>query len=234
MSSQVKNIVIVISIVIISILSYKNVIISNESDTTSSILNEKESVIQRILLDNGKLKQEKKSAIINAAEKSQIIANYQEEVEDIKENHDVDLKRVHAYYRAQMITNNSGESILKDTTIIIGDTVKTYPSINVNDGFLSLNGYFDSKVFKYDYSVTDSISIVYHWKMKGLWPFKKKDYLMVSFNSQNPNTILQSASSFTIQDTKKTRLSIGPYIGYGTNGISIGIGLQYPIIRVPF
>lgn len=211
--------------------------------SVSSALEEKQATITRIQLDNGRLKQEVRSAEIDSRNIDVIADNYKRELDDLKENHKVKIKNLHAYYAASTVTEGKGETSLKELFGLDDDTT----SFNINsfidakedsvafgifEKHFSISGVVYQNDVWYNYSIIDSISIAWHWKNKGIWPFKRRDKLMVSYSSANPNTILTSASSFAITEDKKVRLTIGPYVGLGQNGISGGISLQYPLIRL--
>jgi hypothetical protein len=204
-----------------------------QANSTTSILNEKIAEIRAVRLENGRLKQEKPSAVVDKSQIKLIEEHYKEEVRDLKENHGVKVKDLHAYYKAQMVTSGSGEAQIRDTTIIVNDTSRIYQSVNVSDDFLDFYGYFDDKNLVYSYMMYDSLSIAYYWTKRGFWPFVKNDSLIVSFSSANQNTQLLNVTSFVIQETKKTKLTIGPYVGYSLiNGVDFGISVQYPLIRI--
>ncbi len=53
----------------------------------------------------------------------------------------------------------------------------------------------------------------------------------VQFETDNPYIEIKSLKNYNVKPPKNKRFSIGPYVGYGTNGLGIGIGLQYGIIQ---
>ena len=231
---NLKDILIIVLVLSVSVLWYRSARSNQKLESTTSILEEKQSMITRVTTENGQLKQEKQAAVVDSREKRQLAEQYKEQIKDLEENHDVKLKNLHSYYQAKLQTSSSGTVIIRDTTVVYGDSIKVYRSFQIRDSYLNMNGYFTNAQLNYEYTVMDSLSVAWHWTKKGIWPFKKRDKLMVSFSSSNPNTILTNTTSFAIVDKKKTRFTIGPYIGYGLEGLSLGLSIQKPLIQVRF
>jgi len=208
------------------------------ANSNTEIINEKQAEIRRIQLENGRLKQEKPSAQggISKKELALIEENYQEEIEDLKNNHNVKVRDLHSYYKGELRTVGSGRGQVKDTTIFLGGEPVDFAYVSFFDEYLDFAGWYQASIdsmFDYQYTYEDDLSIVYHWTTKGIWPFKRKDELLVSFSASNPNTILNNATSFSIVDKRRTRLTIGPYIGYDPfNAWSVGLSIQKPLIRI--
>lgn len=206
---------------------------NDQKQTENSIIAEQLAEIERYRTENGLLKQQKQAAIIASSQKDQLIENYEEAIQDLRENHDVDVKNLHAYYRARITTTGSGTSEIRDTVMVQGDTVKVFSTIRTNDGFLDYKGFWDDAGFASNYTYTDSISIAWSWKMKGIWPFRRKDKLLVSLVSSNPKAVVNHVQSFAVYDNDVTRLTIGPHIGWDPfNGVTAGVSVQYPLIRI--
>lgn len=230
-----KDIVIIIAVTAAAVTFWNNRKMKSNIASSQSIVDEQESHIQRERRRNGQLVQEKQAAVVSSRSKDEIIDRYAQAYSDLKNNHEIKIKNVHSYYRAKMSTMGSGEAEIRDTTIYLKSIKTVFPSFEINDGYLSLGGYFDDEKLKYSYIVTDSLSIAYHWDKKGFWIFKKRDGLKVSFASSNPNTTLLNASTFAIEDKKKTQITIGPHIGYDfINGLSFGLSVQKPLVRIRF
>lgn len=250
--SRILPVLLVISIafsITLGIFYLKHRQLQRQLNTNTSILEEKEAEIRTVRMQNGHLKQEKQAAILDASMARQSMQYYQEEARDLKENHGVKIRDLHAYYRATLETTGSGTAQLQDTTMATvdehGDTTQTPAySLTIDDGYLYLTGLFSpggsptlgGTEGGYQYTVTDSISIAYAWTRKGIWPFRSNDKLMVSFHGQNPNTRLQSVTSLVIQDTEKKRFAIGPYAGYGITGDGrltpqVGIGVMWSMVK---
>lgn len=235
-----KRILILASIlgnVLLILYYFKFQNVQAENKMNESVLQEQTAQIKHIKLENGKLKQEKQTAVLEAGRKAKKAMKeyYSAEIDDLKENHDIKVKDLHSYYRAKLKTVSEGSVAIGDTTFITKDSlVTTYPKISLDDGYLSLNGWFTKDKFNYNYTVTDSLSVAYSWEYKGIWPFKRRDHLNISFSSMNPNTRLSSVTSIVVEDKKKTRFKFGPYVGYGIDmkgntGIQVGVGLSYQI-----
>lgn len=58
-----------------------------------------------------------------------------------------------------------------------------------------------------------------------------KGKTFVQFESDNPYLEVKSLKSYNVAQPRNKRFSIGPYIGYGTKGLDIGIGIQYGLIK---
>lgn len=134
-----------------------------------------------------------------------------------------------------LITEIKGSISTKVDTEYV-DTGRTKPILTVRykDAWMTLNGQMYGGFFNATYSIKDSLQYVTYQKNGGFLGLgKKKTFLDVK--SANPNMKITNMSSVELTKVKDKRWSIGPYIGYGYNGVkftpSIGIGLQYGLIR---
>ena len=137
-------------------------------------------------------------------------------------------------------------SIVKTETKIV-TTTKTEvirDTINNNPVYVSnfdLNGWVDGKVVadkdstKIEVGVKDELHLVVYDKNMGLFKDRKT---MIDVYSLNPYSKVKQIKSFTVDDRqKKSKISIGPFVGFGVTGKgtlqpTIGVGLQYNLIRL--
>lgn len=139
-----------------------------------------------------------------------------------------------------IITKTSGsiKTKIDSVSVIVDkdgkkDTLKQY-QFEYNDNWLWFNGNIIDDTLYANYSIMDSLSLVYFSKNKGLFGLgKKTNYLDIT--SQNPNLKFVNTKNIQLNTEKPKRWNVGPYIGYGYDGIkwtpSIGISLQYGFIR---
>jgi len=121
-------------------------------------------------------------------------------------------------------TVDSSHIIVMTDTVRIGDKVKKH--IAYNDKWLQLNATIgDSAVI--DYKTYDSIIVTTYAKGKG-W-FKHDTY--IDAYNLNPNAKVVGLQGVLIQTEKKKHWSVGPYIGYGFTGLSVGLAVQYSLIK---
>jgi hypothetical protein len=120
-----------------------------------------------------------------------------------------------------------------DTVFIpLRDTVYSNVSsktFNYKDEWTSIDGLIVNDSVSLKYQVKDSLTFVTYYKKQGL--FKPK-LLMIDGISYNPNSRITGLKNITVAQPRPKRFSIGPYLGYDiTRGVSIGIGVQYSVIR---
>lgn len=210
-------------IVLLSIYYFKYQNLQSNFEGIQEVLDAREAEIKSYVGENGRLRQEKQTAVLNESNSKKALKYYEQEVKDLKENHGVKVKNLHSYYRAKLKTTGSGVVVVTDTTIIVNDSIKEiYPRVNINDQYLTLSGYFTNDRFKYEYSVVDSMSVAYSWTQKGIWPFRTNDKLNISFSSANPNTRLMNVTSFVITPENSVK---GLYTGLGYN-TNTGLSLE--------
>ena len=123
-------------------------------------------------------------------------------------------------------------------TEVIRDTINNNPVYVSN---FNLNDWVVGKVVSkndstnIDLSVKDELHLVVYDKNMGLFKDKKT---MIDIYSLNPYSKVKQIKSFTVDDRqKKSKISIGPFVGFGVTGKgtlqpTIGVGLQYNLIRL--
>ena len=123
-------------------------------------------------------------------------------------------------------------------TEVVHDTVTNYPIYTSN---FNLNDWVVGKVVSkndstnIDLSVKDELHLVVYDKNMGLFKDRKT---MIDIYSLNPYSKVKQIKSFSVEDRqKKSKISIGPFVGFGVTGKgtlqpTIGVGLQYNLIRL--
>lgn len=123
-------------------------------------------------------------------------------------------------------------------TEVVHDTITNYPIYTSN---FNLNDWVVGKVVSkndstnIDLSVKDELHLVVYDKNMGLFKEKKT---MIDIYSLNPYSKVKQIKSFSVEDRqKKSKISIGPFVGFGVTGKgilqpTIGVGVQYNLIRL--
>ena len=123
-------------------------------------------------------------------------------------------------------------------TEVVHDTITNYPIYTSN---FNLNDWVVGKVVSkndstnIDLSVKDELHLVVYDKNMGLFKDRKT---MIDIYSLNPYSKVKQIKSFSVEDRqKKSKISIGPFVGFGVTGKgtlqpTIGVGLQYNLIRL--
>lgn len=114
-----------------------------------------------------------------------------------------------------------------------GDSIKVRTA-NFKDKSLVFKEYIGKDSIFGKYTYTDSLIYVGSQKRSGfLGMGKMKTFLDVSSN--NPNTVITNAKSVQLVKVKDYKWTVGPYIGYGYDGLrwspSVGISLQYSLFK---
>jgi|GEM_PF-7102461 len=133
----------------------------------------------------------------------------------------------------QVLHVTAASTITRDT-IFIKEQVKPADTLQFDyeDKWISIHGKWNDSLML-SYAMRDSIWFVNYWKKKGL--FRKEEF-MDGF-SANPHTSISGLSAISTGSRKQApmRISIGPSLGYhyagGKFSWSVGVGIQYNIIR---
>ena len=119
------------------------------------------------------------------------------------------------------IVKTETKIVTTTNTEVVHDTVTNYPIYTSN---FNLNDWVVGKVV----SKNDSTNM-------GLFKDRKT---MIDIYSLNPYSKVKQIKSFSVEDRqKKSKISIGPFVGFGVTGKgtlqpTIGVGLQYNLIRL--
>ncbi|MFB6454445.1 DUF6549 family protein [Chitinophaga sp. Hz27] len=146
-------------------------------------------------------------------------------VNSIVEKTRIPLKQIQYVTTAATITRD---------TIYIKNPIKTVDTIrfDYDDKWVSIHGSWEDSL-TLSYAMRDSIWFVHYRKKKGLF---RKEEMMDGF-SVNPHTSISGLSAINTGAHQRAplRISIGPSLGYyyagGRFSWSIGVGVQYNIIR---
>lgn len=107
-------------------------------------------------------------------------------------------------------------------------------AVNYKDAWMDFNGKIAQGQLTATYKTRDSLNIVGYWKSKGFLGLGGKDYHL-NIYSFNPNTVITSATNFSIKSPDNKRFGIGPSVAAtwqdGKFKPVIGIGVQYNLIR---
>ena len=126
---------------------------------------------------------------------------------------------------------------INHTTVVVTDTLLQSDTLyipvyqkqfNYTDKWITIDGSILDSEVKLNWETRDHLEFILHRKRQG-W-FKPK-LLYIDGKSQNPNTTITNLSNVQIGKERRKRFGIGPYIGYGTRGVDIGIGIHYSFIR---
>ncbi|RAJ75528.1 hypothetical protein CLV59_109142 [Chitinophaga dinghuensis] len=125
-------------------------------------------------------------------------------------------------------------SVITRDTVYISKAVKTNDTLqfDYDDKWISIHGKWNDSLIL-SYAMRDSIWFVNYWKKKGL--FRREEF-MDGF-SANPHTSISGLTAISTgsHQRKPMRISIGPSLGYhyagGKFSWSVGVGIQYNIIR---
>lgn len=162
---------------------------------------------------------------------------------------EADLAAVQAHYGATMdsikkrtdIKDKDIQAITTLSTVAAGTiipAVDTLPSLDsavtfrlsYQDDWLKLHGEI-SRTPTISYLVKDSIIFTTYQKRTGL--FKKDTYL--DGYSLNPAVHIAGITAIRITSENPQRVGIGPYLGYGWNGVkwapSAGISIHYSLVK---
>lgn len=125
----------------------------------------------------------------------------------------------------------------QDSVVMVRDTMVKYvysgreisPYI-YRDAWNSFEAYMgDDGQIGLKYSVMDSIYLVQHVEKGGVFKRKKSS---VSALSMNPAVSIKGLSSLEVAKEKRKRVSVGPFVGLGTDGkATAGVGVQYGLIQ---
>jgi hypothetical protein len=154
---------------------------------------------------------------------------YREETEKIVRDFDIKLKNTQSFLSAQIATSNKGHTTLRDTVYYpIGlDVPRVGRTFSIRERYMVFDGVIFDDGLDYSYTYYDTLSFVTHWKRDKFFAPKR---LYVDGKSENPNSSIEGIRNISVNNFKRPRFSIGPYVGYGTTGINIGVGLQYSVI----
>lgn len=115
----------------------------------------------------------------------------------------------------------------------ITDTIKNY-RVKYNDQWMDLNGIIDGNSFTADYKVKGDLTFITHTKRTGFLGLGKKKTLL-DVQTSNPNVSFSNMQDIDLKKVKPKHWSIGPYLGYGYNGLkfepNIGISIQRSLIK---
>lgn len=215
-AENIKSILIVALVALSGFFYLQNRKANIKNDTHLSILEEQQDSLRTVVLANGKIKQEKQAAVIEASEAKKALEFYKKEKDDILNNHDVEIKQLHSYYSARMRATGSGVVPVKDTVFIWNDSIiHDTPTFEINDGFLTFGAAMVGKEYYYGYTYEDEYSIVPYWTQKGIWPFRRNDKLMVSFSNKNPSSKFTEARVLVFEEKKKDHFTHGPVTAIG-------------------
>ena len=161
---------------------------------------------------------------------------------------EADLASVHSHYGAQLDsiekrTGVKGKNIKSVTAVSSAVSGSIKPSVDTlsldstvtyrlsyQDGWLKLQGEI-SRTPTISYLVKDSLIFTTYQKRAGL--FRKDTYL--DGYSLNPAVHIAGITAIRIASEKPQRVGIGPYLGYGWNGIkwapSAGIAIHYSLVK---
>jgi hypothetical protein len=96
------------------------------------------------------------------------------------------------------------------------------------DNWLEIKGTVATDKLMIDKLISrDSLSFVSYYRSKG---FFKRPELTIEATSYNPHSRFTGVRQFKVEEPAK-RFSVGPYLGVGVNGVQIGVGVQYSVLR---
>ncbi len=196
-----------------------------------SIIAEKTDSIRYRKSETGREIASKEAAFVSAR---QLGESYAYHLAEVRKELGIKEKQVKALLKITSTAHGSGTTIIRDT-VFIDSTGTEIPerTFALSDGYLSMAGRFhDKSDLFYQYSYTDSVSIVTHTKKQGLFGPTK---LFVSASFANPNNHITGLTNVLVSEARDKRFGVGPFVGYGFSnggaGVQIGVSVQYSLIR---
>jgi septal ring factor EnvC (AmiA/AmiB activator) len=193
-----------------------------------SVISEKNAELEFFRSQTGKLLAQKNAAELRSKELEEA---YPEIYNTLKKDFDIKVKDLKAYIKNEFKATGSGNADINNhyTTIIGG---KEATSLSVNDGYLAFEAVVkDSLNAPYTYTYSDTIQQAIAVKKKWILG---RERLYGTATLSNPNAKVTGSTNVLINDYRDKRFGVGPFIGYNpfTNGVTIGIGVQYSLIKL--
>jgi hypothetical protein len=191
----------------------------------SSIINEKNSEIDSLILKNDRVAYQKDRA---EASLSDLISSYAFLEDSLKALgiKNKDLKD--ALFLAQS-TSGSGVGTVEYIESV--DTLYMNSVIKVNEPFFSFSAtIYDNQTFDYMYNISDSLTIVKTSSRKNI--FSPVEHKVTVLNA-NPKTVITGITSLTVKENPKTIvIGVSAGIGFTESGLSpfVGLTVTKPII----
>jgi len=193
----------------------------------STIIAEKNSKIDSLILKNGRIAYQKDRA---EASLSDLLSSYTFLEDSLKE---LGIKNKHlkdALFLSQK-TSGSGTGTVEYIEVESVDTLYVSSIIKVNEPYFNFSATIhENQTFDYNYSIYDSLTVVKTSSRKNMFsPIEHK----VTVLNANPKTVLTGVTSLTVKDNPKTIvIGLSAGIGLTESGLSpfIGITATKPII----
>lgn len=217
------SIIIAISMIII-LLGRLNAA-ESKSKSLAQTIQEQQAEINYRKTHEGKLIADKQAAEVRA---SDLAKAYPELANILTNQMDIKLKNLQSVLRAEFQVVGQGNS-----TVIHNhyDSTGQYPqwTLKAQDGYLDFEAdVYDSLRAPYRYTYHDTLVYAFHFKRK--WAFGNKQ-LYGSGMLRNQNSKITNSTAVQIKDFRDKRFGVGPYVGYGTSGASVGISVHYSVVR---
>lgn len=130
----------------------------------------------------------------------------------------------------QLKTVIKTDTVVKTKIIYVkNDTLPTFRN-TFSDKWLSISTITNKDDQKLDLKVKFEPTITIGTESTGFLGLGKEKPF-VQFETDNPYIEVNSLRNYNVKPKRIKRFSVGPYIGYGTKGLNIGIGLQYGLLK---
>lgn len=183
-----------------------------ERDSLKSALQEKEDTIRYFKTQSGRTASVKVAAEVS---REDLENHYPELVSRIKDL-EINIKNLRAITSAGFQARGSGlAKVIRDTIYLPGVAPVVQDSININDGYLSMNGRVKDGHLRYQYAYQDSIIFSVSGKKK--WLFGKET-LQGTARMSNPNARVTNQNAILMQGARDKRLVISVGVGYSPFG----------------
>jgi hypothetical protein len=192
----------------------------------ASIISEKTAQIEYHVNDKGKIIAEKVAAEATVKEFSKA---YPEIVKELKEDFDVEMKRMKAYIRNEFEARGSGMSSITNNYYDTA-TKKNVQRLEFNDGYLRFSAQLDStSKARSEYQYMDTITTVVHSEKK--W-FLGSEKLYASSKLNNPAAKVTSTTNLLVKHRdKRFVIAMGVYGDPILKRYGIGITAGYALIK---
>ena len=197
-----------------------------DSEQKGTVIAEKNAVIQYEINEKGKILGKKEAAELRIKD---LEASYPEIYKSLKEDMNVEFKRLKAFVQNEFEARGSGTGTVTNNHYYdsaSGKNVK-FRDFHMDDGYLT----FDTKLFDslatslYKYTYRDTAKTAIHGEKKWYQVFKnEKLYATTTFG--NPQSKITGTTNILVNNYRDKRFSISISIGYGLvkteNGVDTG------------
>lgn len=210
-----------------------------------SVIAEKNAVIEYHVNEKGQLVADKEAAVLKAKE---LEASYPEIYKSLKEDMDVNFKRLKAFVQNEFEARGSGTGTIVNNHYYDSGTNQSFDSLKfkMDDSYLKFNVNFELRYTPgkpinitqspYTYTFADTAKTAIHGRKK--W-FLGSEKLYATTVFSNPNAKITGTTNILVDNYRDKRFSIGVSAGWGLvkvdndihTGWFVGPSISYSLFK---